>query len=417
MNDQDLIPEQKLTALLELEAGKVEDSLDLWKIIEKQVTASQATYVAEPDDFQNIDTVPDSLESGRKVLTFPRMLKYGLGIAAVLAIAFIIGTAIQPEKTDANKDPFANAGPSKPPNTIPGTAALVPAATPSVRMLSASLKATLTGASAEVRAVGWKPDGTQIAAGSDDNSINIWDTNGKVLNSMAPSVAISNMPWPYMLAWPEKGDSPIIETPAADFPGPKGSTHNAKRVSDTEIQVTSSDGSTFSTLSIPTGAIFQVAWSPDGKYIAASGQSAVPGGFGDIRVWIWKVDGTLSATIMNYNYPINSLAWSPDSNYLAVAAKGNNQAGVWTADGTQIADFKGDFVIWNLAWSPDGQNLAAASSDKMVRIYWNISWGGDAYKLTLAGHQDEVWAVAWSPDGRTLASGSSDKTVKLWTIK
>ncbi len=417
MNDQDLITEQELAALLELEAGKVEDNLDLWKKIENQVTNTRASYMPETDDFQNIDTVPDSLESSRKVLTFPRMLKFGLGIAAVLAIAFIIGTAIQPEKPAGDKNPLANAGPSRPPNTIPGTVAIVPAATPSVRMLSASLKATLTGATAEVRAIGWKPDGSQLAAGSDDATLTIWDANGKFLNRIAPSVVITNMPWPYTIGWPEKSDNPAIRFITSDFPGPKGTTHNARRVSETQIQITNSDGSVFSTLSIPKGAISQVAWSPDGKYIAASGQSAVPGGFGDIRVWIWKVDGTLTATILNYHYPINSIAWSPDSKDLAIAAKGSHQAGVWSPDGTQIADFNDDFAIWSLAWSPDGQALAAASSDNTVRIYWNIRWAGAEYKLSLAGHQDTVWAVAWSPDGQTLASGSSDKTVKLWTVK
>lgn len=416
MNDQELIPEQQLTALLELDAASVDESLDLWKLIEKQVTASAAANIPAPDDFQNIEIFHDSLDSSRRILTFPRVLKYALGLAAVLAIAFIVGTALQPGKSDSNKDPYAVAGPSKPPNTIPGTSAIVPAATPSVRMLSASLKATLTGASADVRAVGWKADGTQVAAGSDNGTINTWDISGKLLDVIPMPGTVSKLPWPYKVSWSNDGNGIGIGSNNGDFPGPNGS-RNATRVNTTTLQITNASGDVLSTITIPGGAIEQVAWSPNGKYIAASGFSSVPAGMQDIRVWIWKADGTLAATILNYHFPINDLAWSPDGNNLAIAAKGENEAGVWNFEGTQIADFKGNFVVWDLAWSPDGNNLAAACSDNTVRIYWNMMWGADEYKLSLTGHQDTVWAVAWSPDGRTLASGSADKTVKLWTIK
>jgi WD40 repeat protein len=200
----------------------------------------------------------------------------------------------------------------------------------------------------------------------------------------------------------------------ADIVAPGGNLKAVRSLSSMgEVQIQQSDGTIVATLSVPKGAISQIAWSPDGKIIAASGQARFNAGPGDIRVWLWRADGSLITALTYFQFPINSLAWSPDGKSLAIAAKGENPAGLWSAGGQPLVKFEGKYVIWSLAWSPDGKTLAAACSDNMIRL-WSSGGGLEA---TLAGHQDEVWAVAWSPDGKTLASGSGDKTIKLWAIK
>ena len=417
MNDQDLIPEQKLTALLELEAGKVEDNLDLWKIIEKQVTANQAAYVPEPNDFQNIDTVPDSLESSRKVLTFPRMLKYGLGIAAVLAIAFIIGTAIQPEKTNDGKQALLTT-PTVVTNPGFGAVPVVPTTTPTTNFITVTLKLTLPGHPAAVRAIGWKPDGTEFATATDDGTVNLWNNTGKLIQTFPATITKSVLPWPYRVGWSNLSSdgvsNPGIISIETENTSPDGKLV-AVRTSESEFKVQQPHGEYVSTLAIPGGSFGQLAWSPDGKVIALEGFAAHTGsaGPGDIRVWLWRTDGTLITTLQDFSYPINSMSWSADSSILAIAAKGENQAGLYTADGKSIAKIGEKYVIWQLAWSPDGQTLAGACSDNLIRLFDRKG----NLEVLLTGHQDTVWTVAWSPDGRTLASGSGDKTAKLWNVK
>lgn len=415
MNDQDLIPEQKLAALLELEAAKVEDQLDLWKIIEKQVTANQASYVPEPDDFQSTETVPDTLETGRKVLTFPRMLKYGLGIAAALAIAFIIGTAIQPEKPNGGKQALSTT-----PTTVvnPGFGAVpaVPTTTPTANIITATLRLNLPGHPAAVRSIAWKPDGTEFATATDDGTINLWNNAGNLQQTFPATNTQTMMPWPYTVGWNDlSGDSvsnPEIISNKAENPSQDGKLV-AVRTGEGEFKIQQPHGEYVSTLAIPGGVLSQLAWSPDGKVIAIEGQTTKSAGSGDIRVWLWRTDGTLITTLQDFSYPVNSMSWSADSGILAIAAKGENQAGLYSADGKSIAKIGEKYVIWQLAWSPDGQTLAAAFSDNTVRLFDRKG----NLEVTLTGHQDTVWAVAWSPDGRTLASGSGDKTVKLWNVK
>jgi WD40 repeat protein len=57
-----------------------------------------------------------------------------------------------------------------------------------------------------------------------------------------------------------------------------------------------------------------VAWSPDGKHIAAGYQS------GAVKVWHYDLSGhtgTLILTYLGHNKPVMSVQWSHDSQYIA----------------------------------------------------------------------------------------------------
>jgi Tol biopolymer transport system component len=415
MNEQDLIPEHKLTTLLELEAGKIGEDLDLWAAIEKQITTNQGVNIPSPDDYQASELVPETVEPARNVLSFPRMLKYTLGIAAVLAIAFIIGTAIQPDKPTGDKEALSTT-PTPILNPGSGVIANVPTTTPNAAPLSVAIKLNLPDLPAAVRGIAWKQDGSQFATATEDGTVNLWSSEGKLIQTYPPANPGAPVGWPTLIGWGEptgNGDTaPAIISNTKRYPSPDGKLV-AWQTGDGEFQLQKPDGSYVGTLSIPTGVFGQLAWSPDGKVIATAGQTAKSAGPGDIRVWLWRPDGTLITTLQDFTYPINSLSWSADSSLLAIAAKGENQAALYSPDGKLVSKIGENYVIWQLAWSPDGQTLAAACDDKTVRLFDRKG----TLEAVLTGHQDTVWAVAWSPDGRTLASGSGDKTVKLWTVK
>lgn len=416
MKDQDLIPEHKLTALLEQEAEKIGAKLDLWASIEKQVTTSQGLNIPAPDDYQAADMVPEPLDANRKVLNFPRLLRYTLGIAAVLAIAFIIGTAIQPEKSPGDKEALSTT-PTPVLNPGSGQVGVVPTTTPNATApLSVAIRQTLTGQPAAVRGISWKQDGSEFAAASDDGTVTLWGSDGKLVQTYPPSNPGAPVGWPTLIGWNDQNGNgeivPAIISNTTQYQSPDGKLA-AVRTGESEFKVQQTDGSYVSTLAVPGGAFGQLAWSPDGKVIAIDGQTVKSAGPGDIRVWLWRTDGTLITALQDFLYPINSMSWSADGSLLAIAAKGENQAGLYAPDGKLITMLNGKFVIWQLAWSPDGKTLAAACDDKTVRLFDR----NGVLKAILTGHQDTVWSVAWSPDGRTLASGSGDKTIKLWTVK
>jgi WD40 repeat protein len=125
------------------------------------------------------------------------------------------------------------------------------------------------------------------------------------------------------------------------------------------------------------------------------------------------------------------VAFSPDGKLLA-AAVGNyglatpGEVRVWdAATGQQIYNFRGHSgCVWSVTFSRDGKRLASASgsgrwsrrnprekSPGEVKI-WDVQTGQEV--CTLRGHTETVFGVSFSPDGRRLATSSDDGTVKIW---
>ena len=109
---------------------------------------------------------------------------------------------------------------------------------------------------------------------------------------------------------------------------------------------------------------------------------------------------------------VNAVAYSPDGKIIA-ASEGNNVL-LWDATtGQVIKTFNGpNAASAGLAFSPDGKTLAVGYADNNI-YFWNLTLGIGLPPLP--GHTESVNSVAYSPDGKYFASGSNDQTVILWT--
>ena len=111
---------------------------------------------------------------------------------------------------------------------------------------------------------------------------------------------------------------------------------------------------------------------------------------------------------------VYSVAFSPDGTRIA-SGSGDDTVRVWdAATGQPVGDpLTGHTgAVISVAFSPDGTRIASGSADNTVRL-WDAATGqpvGDP----LTGHTDTVSSVAFSPDGTRIVSGSADKTVRLW---
>ncbi len=166
--------------------------------------------------------------------------------------------------------------------------------------------------------------------------------------------------------------------------------------------------STNNQILVPGGAVYYLAFSPDGKTLLSGIDQ--PPDFLPKGLVIWDLTTREAASFRQETGNVMSL--SPDGRILASAYSGEYLK-LWDmVTGKKVDIFaRLDYSVYDLAFSPDSKILAVASSDKSIR-FWDINTGQEMGMLV--GHKNWVNIVAFSPDGKTLASASGDRTVKLW---
>jgi len=150
--------------------------------------------------------------------------------------------------------------------------------------------------------------------------------------------------------------------------------------------------------------------SPDGRMLAV-------GGYREVRL-VDPVSGEALATLSGHADYVRSIAFSPDGKLLAAAGGAPQSEGeirIWDLQSHQLLkSLRGHKdCIYSVAWSPDGKLIASGSYDRMVKL-WDASTGKELRNLQ--DHIDAVFAVSFNPSGTQLASASQDRTVKIWDV-
>ncbi len=164
-----------------------------------------------------------------------------------------------------------------------------------------------------------------------------------------------------------------------------------------------------------------LAFRPDGKILAAGM------GMGYVSLIDAKSLNLLKKTLQQpispqgYIVSVNQVVFSPDGKTLA-AGSGDGVIVLWDSEtfqqiGEPLHGATGS--LSGFAFSPDSSVLAIGEVDNTITL-WDVRTRqqlGSPLQRNSDSKLERIYSVAFSPDGRMLASTGSDHTIKLWDTK
>lgn len=168
------------------------------------------------------------------------------------------------------------------------------------------------------------------------------------------------------------------------------------------------------TLTGQHGDVTSLAFSPDGKWLASSG---------DLMFWDTATGaGTPTNSPIGRSIYAASVAFSPDGKWLAAADNVQYVIALLTPGSSDVArTFHMSGQMGSIAFSPDGKLIAAGngslfdtSFEKKTGLIaiWDVATGRTVRTISA---QSPISSVAFSPDGKWIVSGS-DAGTDIWDV-
>jgi WD40 repeat protein/class 3 adenylate cyclase len=301
---------------------------------------------------------------------------------------------------------------------------------------SGEILETLRGHNGRVFGPAFSSDSSTLYTVSLDGSLIAWDLSGERRLGRPLTAGIGNQLGP---------QNPVDDAPSFDL-SPDGRW----------LAVTQADGTVVirdaESLALreelraaKRGAVLDVAFSPDGRLLAAGGVA------GQVTLWATKtwqrVNGPLAGPGRGLpeggREAIRTVAFSPDSSVVAAGSES-----VVLANASVPPDFDGRIFLWDaltgtprglpieaeggifdMAFSPDGSLLAGdynaldfdAKPETKQFGGWAAVWSLDdrteQYRVDVDSGYGRAAAVSFSPDGRLLVTGGGSGDVRFFDAR
>ncbi|MEL7672419.1 MAG: CARDB domain-containing protein [Chloroflexota bacterium] len=263
---------------------------------------------------------------------------------------------------------------------------------------------TLTGHGDRVTGVVYSPDGSRLVSGSWDGTVRLWDVaSGQQIGMFEHGAEINTVAISF--------DGTRV---AAGGLNPEGGGLDG-RIRAWDLGSSALVGE-IATYGVVSGIDFI---GTDLIAVGSAGKSCSQGGDG---VELYSLSsGEPALALEGDSGWINGLAVSADGALIAGTGQmelcgGNGAVWVWNSGTGQLQitlDTGGGSAATAVTFGASGQIVAAGGEDGTVRVW---STGSPAPLAALGGH-NAVTSVAISPDGTLLASGGSDTAIRLWGVR
>jgi WD40 repeat protein/DNA-binding SARP family transcriptional activator len=243
----------------------------------------------------------------------------------------------------------------------------------------------LSGHGAAVHAVRFTPDGRHVLTGGGDGTTRVWDVTAAGARDYLTVPAAA-----------------MITTTVAF--SPDGTMFAAPREPTGVTLWDAVTGAEVRTLTGPDVKLANLAFSPDGRWLAAASDltEVIP---------VWDVaSGELERTLTGHESEVHAVSFTPDGHLLSASWDGT--ARIWAVTSGEEVDrlpHTGEFTLVAIA-SPDGTDIVTGDEEGKVTI-WDAATR--EVRREIAAHDDALTAAAFGP-GQLLLTASDDGTVRGW---
>jgi WD40 repeat protein/DNA-binding SARP family transcriptional activator len=250
---------------------------------------------------------------------------------------------------------------------------------------------SIGGHAAELTGAEFSPDGAMLATTGMDAQLMLWDpSSGTRLRSVRGPAADACGP-------SFSGDGSHVAACFRSFDEPEG-----------VVRVLDLDTDRVSTFPAPPW-VNDVATSPNGRWVLA-----VSGYSGGVMHLIDVQTGDVRRIPTPLAFGLTSVAWSPDGRHVAAGGFGSSVV-VIDPKGRLEQELRGHSGEAHFVdWAPDGSRLLTGSSDGTAKV-WEMS-GEGAEVLTLSTRAGGINGVAFSPDGNRVLTRSETKVMDVWDV-
>jgi WD40 repeat protein len=239
---------------------------------------------------------------------------------------------------------------------------------------------------AEIRAVDFSPSGHLIASAGEDSSIKLWDPN---TGKLAKEITRVQKHGIFSLVFV---DNDTLACGSWD-----------KSILFLNI----SNGAMKRTLNAHQGSVWSMDIHPYNPILASASD--------DKTIRLWNIETGKNIKILNgHQGGVFSVKFSPDGKFLATGSW-DQSIRIWCVEnGECLARLnQHQAVVWQVRFTLDGNYLISGADDQKI-IVWDLKTFEP--KLTFQGHKDGVYSLDISPIQSLLISGSWDKTMRLWRL-